>query len=115
MSTTLAGSPSSCCWTGFKHTGTPEGRVEPLGGLDTYIAEPPAGAAGPHNRVLLFLSDVFGPFFINNKLLQDYFASSGTSRLSGNMWWVLTWGCRIHRAWTRLSIWGNHPEHARGR
>jgi hypothetical protein len=94
MSTTLAGPPSSCCWTGFKHTGTPEGRVEPLGGLDTYIAETPAAAAGPHKKVLLFFSDVYGPFFINNKLLQDYFASSGASCLSssGNVGWVLRWG-----------------------
>ena len=73
----LAGPPSSCCFTGVKHTGTPKGRVEPLGGLDTYIAEPPATAAGPHKKVLLFLSDIWGPLFINNKLLQDYFASCG--------------------------------------
>jgi dienelactone hydrolase len=78
MSTTLAGPPSSCCWTGIKHTGTPEGRIEPLGGLDTYIAEPPAGAtSSPHKKVLLFLADIWGPLFINNKLLQDYFAASG--------------------------------------
>ncbi|KAG8219214.1 dienelactone hydrolase family-domain-containing protein [Butyriboletus roseoflavus] len=78
MSSTLAGPPTSCCWTGIKHTGTPEGRVELLGGLNTYIADPPAGAAStPHKRVLLFLADVWGPMFINNKLLQDYFASCG--------------------------------------
>ena len=96
MSTTLAGPPTSCCWTGInlKHTGTPKGRVEPLGGLDTYIAEPPSAAAGSHKKVLLFLADIWGPLFINNKLLQDYFASSGASRLSslGNVWRVLTWG-----------------------
>ena len=80
MSTTLAGPPSSCCWTGVKHTGTPEGRIEPLGGLNTYIAETPAAASGPHKKVLLFLSDIWGPLFNNNKLLQDYFASSGASR-----------------------------------
>lgn len=79
MSTTIAGPPSSCCWTGFKHTGTPEGRVESLGGLNTYIAEPPANASsGPHKKVLLFLSDIWGSMYINNKLLQDYFASFGT-------------------------------------
>ncbi|KAF8555051.1 alpha/beta-hydrolase [Imleria badia] len=78
MSTTLAGPPSSCCWTGIKHTGTAEGRIEPLGGLDTYIAELHTGAtSGAHKKVILFLSDVYGPLFINNKLLQDYFASCG--------------------------------------
>ena len=94
MSATLAGPPTSCCWTGIKHTGTPEGRIESLGGLDTYIAEPPAAAAGLHKKVLLFLANIWGPLFINNKLLQDYFASSGASRLSslGNVWRVLTWG-----------------------
>ncbi|KAF8131431.1 dienelactone hydrolase [Boletus edulis] len=78
MSTTLAGTPSSCCWTGIKHTGAPEGRVELLGGLNTYISEPSAGAtSGSHKKVLLFLSDIFGSLFINNKLLQDYFAACG--------------------------------------
>ena len=79
MSTTLASGPKSCCWTGVKHTGTPEGRVEHIGGLDTYIAEPRADVtvtSGPR-KVLLFLSDVFGPLYVNNKLLQDYFASWG--------------------------------------
>jgi len=42
------------------------------------MAEPPAGAkSGPHKKVLLFLSDIWGALFINNKLLQDYFASCG--------------------------------------
>ncbi|KAI9566328.1 Alpha/Beta hydrolase protein [Boletus coccyginus] len=77
MSATLAGPPSPCCWTTVKHTGTPEGRTESLGGLDTYIAEPPTTTAGPHKKVLLFLANIFGPFFINNKLLQDYFTSCG--------------------------------------
>ncbi|KAH0831901.1 hypothetical protein J3R83DRAFT_12783 [Lanmaoa asiatica] len=78
MPITLASPPGACCWTGIKHTGTPEGRIEPLGGLDTYISEPPANtASGPHKRVLLFLADAYGPLFINNKLLQDYFASRG--------------------------------------
>jgi len=79
MSKTLAGPPTSCCVSGVKHTGTPVGRVEPFGGLDTYISEPPSGATsdGAHKKVLLFLPDVFGPLHINNKLLQDYFDSCG--------------------------------------
>ena len=80
MPATLAGPPGASCWTGIKHTGSPQGRVEPLGGLDTYIVEPPAGAASdPHKKVLLFLADAYGPLFIINKLLQDYFASRGMS------------------------------------
>ncbi|KAF8550811.1 hypothetical protein OG21DRAFT_365226 [Imleria badia] len=78
MPTTLTSPPGACCWTGIKHVGTPEGRIEPLGGLNTYISEPPPNALlGPHKKVLLFLADAYGPLFINNKLLQDYFASQG--------------------------------------
>ena len=36
-------------------------------------------ASDPHKKVLLFLADAYGPLFINNKLLQDYFASRGMS------------------------------------
>lgn len=73
MSPTLASAPGSCCFTGVKHTGTPVGRVEDLGGIQTYISDPPA----PTQKVILFLADVWSPLFINNKLIQDYFASCG--------------------------------------
>lgn len=80
MPVTLTGPPSACCWTGIKHLGTPEGRIEPLGGLNTYISEPPPNALSEsHKKVLLFLADAYGPLFINNELLQDYFASRGLS------------------------------------
>ena len=60
----------SCRMRTVKHTGTPEGRIEPPGGLDTYISEPPANTESrPHKKVLLFLADAYGPLFINNKLL----------------------------------------------
>ena len=78
MPITLAGPPGGCCWTAIKHTGNPEGRIEPLGGLDTYISEPPAGVeTKPYKKVLMFFADAYGPLFINNKLLQDHFASRG--------------------------------------
>ncbi|KAH7909058.1 Alpha/Beta hydrolase protein [Hygrophoropsis aurantiaca] len=75
----LAKAPSSCCWSGVKHTGTPVGRVEELGGMTTYITEPSSSAqstSGP-KKVILFLPDVYGPLFVNNQLLQDYFATFG--------------------------------------
>ncbi|EGN93570.1 hypothetical protein SERLA73DRAFT_97496 [Serpula lacrymans var. lacrymans S7.3] len=74
-STTLASAPASCCFTGVKHFGTPVGRVVDLGGLETYISEPKE--QGPQKIVMLFLADVWGSLWINNKLLQDYFASVG--------------------------------------
>ncbi|KAN0087421.1 Dienelactone hydrolase family domain containing protein [Tylopilus felleus] len=78
MSTTLTGPPGTCCWTAIKHTGDSVGRVESLGGLDTYISEPPANAvSGPDRKVLLFFADAYGPLFINGKLLQDHFAAQG--------------------------------------
>ncbi|KAF9225101.1 alpha/beta-hydrolase [Gyrodon lividus] len=78
MSPTLAGPPGDCCFSGVKHSGTPIGRVEELGGLSTYISEPPAGlGTGTHKKVILFLADIYGPLFVNNQLLQDYFASCG--------------------------------------
>ncbi|OAX37884.1 alpha/beta-hydrolase [Rhizopogon vinicolor AM-OR11-026] len=75
MSPTLASAPAACCFSGVKHTGTPVGRIEDLGGIQTYISEPPSSAAT--QKVILFLADIWGPLFINNKLLQDYFASCG--------------------------------------
>ncbi|KAG1742669.1 dienelactone hydrolase [Suillus paluster] len=75
MSSTLASTPGSCCFTGVKHTGTPAGRIEDLGGLQTYISEPPT--SGTTQKVILFLADVWGPLFLNNQLIQDYFASCG--------------------------------------
>ncbi|KAH7886374.1 dienelactone hydrolase [Phlebopus sp. FC_14] len=79
MSTTcmLAGPPGNCCFTCVKHCGTPVGRIEELGGMNTYISDPPPEATGEHKKVILFLADIWGPLFINNQLLQDYFASWG--------------------------------------
>lgn len=73
MSPTLASAPGSCCFSGVKHIGTPVGRVEDLGGIPTYISDPPAAT----QKVILFLADVWSPLFVNNKLVQDYFASCG--------------------------------------
>jgi hypothetical protein len=40
------------------------------------MSEPPSSADGP-KKVVLFFADVCGPFYLNNQLLQDYFASRG--------------------------------------
>ncbi|KAH7906915.1 dienelactone hydrolase [Hygrophoropsis aurantiaca] len=80
MSTVLASTPGDCCWTGVKHSGTAIGREEELGGINTYISEPrslPASAPAGNKKVILFLADVYGPTYLNNKLIQDYFASFG--------------------------------------
>ncbi|KAH8113618.1 alpha/beta-hydrolase [Phellopilus nigrolimitatus] len=74
----LAQAPGDDCCKGVKHTGEPKGTIEKIAGLDTYIATPSYLAAGqPAKGVILFYADVFGPLFINNKLIQDYFADQG--------------------------------------
>jgi len=70
------------CFTTVQHTGTPAGqRIEiSVGGVPvpTYLAEP---AGDPPRRIILFFSDVFGAFYLNNQLVQDYFATQGKSNL----------------------------------
>ncbi|THU90358.1 alpha/beta-hydrolase [Dendrothele bispora CBS 962.96] len=80
-SAVLAGPPDDCCFSkGVKHTGTPVGRTETIGGVPTYVSEPSAesqsNSTGAKN-VILFMSDIWGPFSDNAKLLQDYFAENG--------------------------------------
>ncbi|KAG1736990.1 Alpha/Beta hydrolase protein [Suillus lakei] len=73
MSPALASAPGSCCLSAVKHTDTPVGHIEDLGGIPTYISDPPAST----QKVILFLADIWGPLFVNNKWIQDYFASFG--------------------------------------
>ncbi|KAH8118720.1 alpha/beta-hydrolase [Phellopilus nigrolimitatus] len=74
----LAQAPGDDCCKGVKHSGEPKGTIEKIAGLDTYIATPSYLAAGqPAKGVILFYADVFGPLFINNELIQDYFAEQG--------------------------------------
>ncbi|KAL0571465.1 hypothetical protein V5O48_010501 [Marasmius crinis-equi] len=72
----LAGPPTSdCCVTGVKHTGTPVGKRTAIADVPTYISEPKEVQG--IKRVILFYSDVWGPFHLNNQLIQDYFAENG--------------------------------------
>ncbi|EIM83284.1 alpha/beta-hydrolase [Stereum hirsutum FP-91666 SS1] len=86
--TPLSGACTKDCWTAVKHTGTPAGSFEKIGGLDTYISLPPADSKYAHaqgggeggvvyERVLLWFPDVFSSTFLNNKLVMDWFASRG--------------------------------------
>jgi hypothetical protein len=77
-SSTLAGPPGDCCFTGVKHSGTPAGKTVSIANVPTYISNPPnATASTDPKKIILFLADVYGPFFLNNQLLQDYFADRG--------------------------------------
>lgn len=69
---------SEHCVTGVKHTGEAVGFTEYITGVETYISKPPIqSSSSTYDKIILFFADVYGPLFINNKLLQDYFASRG--------------------------------------
>jgi hypothetical protein len=83
MSTLLAGDHTDACFKSVKHTGTPVGKSITVADVPTYISEPPSGTTGP-KKVILYFSDVFGPFYLNNQLVQDYFASYGKHSIASN-------------------------------
>ena len=78
----LAGPPGVCCVKGVKHFGEPSGEIITIAGVQTYISKPPPAKDSSHDKkIILYLADVFGPFYVNAQLLQDYYASHGLSRL----------------------------------
>lgn len=81
---------SSCCLSGVINSGTPKGRTEEIGGLQTYVAEPEKGS----KAVVIFIADsnaaslpcicaysndytVFGWTLPNTRLLADSYAKAG--------------------------------------
>lgn len=75
----LAEAPGDQCCQGMKHFGDPKGTIEEIAGVETYIASPPEGKA---KAVLFYYADVWGPFYVNAKLLMDHFADQGASLTS---------------------------------
>ncbi|KAF9225118.1 alpha/beta-hydrolase [Gyrodon lividus] len=65
------------CFKTVPHAGTPLGKTETIAGVPTYVSEPKDASTPGQKKILLFFSDVFSPFYINNQLVQDYFASHG--------------------------------------
>jgi len=65
---------SSCCLSGTVNSGTPKGREDTIGGLDTYISEPEGGSTA---KTVIFLVDIFGWKFPNVRLLADDYAKAG--------------------------------------
>ncbi|KAJ7276925.1 Alpha/Beta hydrolase protein [Mycena rebaudengoi] len=63
------------CFVAVTHEGIPEGKHEKIGGIDTYIATPVIPY--PKDKVVIFLTDVFGLALQNNLLLADDFARNG--------------------------------------
>ncbi|KZW03086.1 alpha/beta-hydrolase [Exidia glandulosa HHB12029] len=63
------------CVVAVTHEGTPTGKIEQIGGVDTYVALPEGDY--PKDKAVLFLPDIFGITFQNNQLLADDFARNG--------------------------------------
>lgn len=67
---------SQCCAAGELHTGTPQGRVTKIHGLDCYVAAPPPDTAA--QGVIVMLPDIFGWTLPNTRLLADSYAAKGS-------------------------------------
>ncbi|KAI5886226.1 alpha/beta-hydrolase [Schizophyllum commune H4-8] len=63
------------CVRGVRWEGTPTGRIEKINGVDAYIATPAQDY--PTDKVLLFLTDIFGMQLVNSQLMADDFAANG--------------------------------------
>lgn len=67
---------SSCCLSGKIQEGKPKGRVEEIGGLQTYVAEPEDGSK---KKTVIFLVDSTSPLnhaVLKPPLFPSYFLPS---------------------------------------
>ncbi|KAJ6483241.1 Alpha/Beta hydrolase protein [Mycena sanguinolenta] len=78
--------------TGVRHEGTPEGKMENIGGTKCYVATPTVDY--PNDKVILLLTDAYGLGLENNlrftsharvKLLADDFAKNGFKTIAPDM------------------------------
>ncbi|KAJ7764800.1 dienelactone hydrolase endo-1,3,1,4-beta-D-glucanase [Mycena metata] len=63
------------CIKGVTHEGTSEGKIEIIGGIEAYVATPTGDYA--KDKVVLYITDVFGIHLPNHQLLADDFARNG--------------------------------------
>jgi len=64
------------CVSGVRTKGTPFGKIETIGGVETYVKLPESDVE-VKDKCILFLTDVFGLGIENNKLIVDDFAKNG--------------------------------------
>ncbi|KAL4937914.1 hypothetical protein BDV06DRAFT_215512 [Aspergillus oleicola] len=72
IQTWLAKPSGQCCLKGTLHSGTPQGEIRPVAGVETYISRP----SNPNGYILLYFPDVWG-MFTNGLLVMDGFADAG--------------------------------------
>ncbi|TFK21084.1 alpha/beta-hydrolase [Coprinopsis marcescibilis] len=75
QSSSLARDYGPDCLEGFTYSGRVQGKNITIAGVPTYSARPSKNSGT--KKVIMFFPDVFGPFYVNNELLQDQFASQG--------------------------------------
>jgi hypothetical protein len=73
MNPILANPPSTCCISGSIYPATPKGKIEKIGGVDTYITTPSGTSNG---NILLYFPDAFG-LYSNAFLMMDAYAEEG--------------------------------------
>ncbi|KAJ7237268.1 dienelactone hydrolase endo-1,3,1,4-beta-D-glucanase [Mycena haematopus] len=71
------------CVKGVTHEGTPEGKIESIGGIECYVATPTIDY--PKDKVVLFLTDIFGLSLVNCKLLTDDYARNGFKTITPDL------------------------------
>ncbi|KAJ3964625.1 Alpha/Beta hydrolase protein [Lentinula raphanica] len=64
------------CVQGVLHEGESTGQFQIINDINTYVATP-SQADYPKYKVLLYLTDIFGPQLVNNRLLADAYAANG--------------------------------------
>lgn len=84
----LAKPADLCCIRGAIHTGEAVGKMEQIGGIDTYVARPAPERS--NGNVLLFFSDALG-LHINSFLLMDAFAECGYLTLGVDYFLGVSW------------------------
>lgn len=102
MSTVLAGPPGECCAKGYKHSGEPAGTTITIADLRTYLSEPRTAQSEGPKKVILFFADIFGPYFLNNQLLQDYYASQGMYVVRDNLSFLILHGRQGIMFWVSI-------------
>lgn len=64
--------PGKCCAEGFKHEGTPVGKLGQFAGVDAYFTGDKSS-----KKVLVFITDIYGYKFNNNQLVADEYGQQG--------------------------------------
>jgi len=74
MTQYLAKPSGECCMQAVKHEGTPVGEKDQIAGINCYVSYAPSKST---DKIILFCPDVYGPWYLNNQLIMDFFAAGG--------------------------------------